>query len=89
MPGAADRDISPPGRDPYPRDGKLRCVFAGTIYGQSSQPEANRTLLDKLNQLGTRLGTGGARLWRWIVRTSLTWARCRMSAPGTIAIVAT
>lgn len=63
VPGAADREIPPPGHDPYPRDGKLRCVFAGTIYGQQSQPEANRTLVEKLNQLGKQLGTGGARLY--------------------------
>ena len=63
VPGAADREIPPQGADPYPRDGKLRCVFAGNIYGQYSQPEANRTLVDKLNQLGKHLGAAGARLY--------------------------
>ena len=55
VPGAADREIPPPGRDPYPPDGKLRCVFAGTIYNQKSQPEANHTLVDKLNLIGAKL----------------------------------
>jgi hypothetical protein len=63
VPGAVDRDIPPPAGDPYPRDGKLRCVFAGTIYSQNSQPEANRTLVDKLNVLGKQLSAGGARLY--------------------------
>jgi glycosyltransferase involved in cell wall biosynthesis len=63
VPGAADRSIPPPGPDPYPRDGKLRCVFAGTIYNQRSQPEANRTLIGKLNDLGKRISVHGARLY--------------------------
>ena len=63
VPGAADREIPQPGRDPYPCDGKLRCVFAGTVYNQHSQPEANRTLVEKLNLLGKQLGAHGMRLY--------------------------
>jgi hypothetical protein len=63
VPGAADREIPPPGRDPYPRDGKLRCVFAETIYTQQFQPEANRIVVDKLNLLGKELSARGARLY--------------------------
>jgi hypothetical protein len=63
VPGAADREIPPPGLNPYPRDGKLRCVFAGTLYGRYSQPEANRTLVEKVKQLGKRLAGGRARLY--------------------------
>jgi glycosyltransferase involved in cell wall biosynthesis len=80
VPGAVDREIPPPGRDPYPHDGKLRCVFAGTIYNQKSQPEANRTLVEKLNLLGKRLGGHGARLYmfgvgdvRHLDRTHVTY----------------
>src|SRR5262245_17668525 len=63
VPGAVDREIPSPARDPYPRDGKIRCVFAGTIYTRYFQPEANRTLVEKLNQLGKHLSAGGARLY--------------------------
>ena len=63
VPGAVDREIPPPARDPYPNDGKARCVFAGTIYNQQSQPEANRTLVEKLNLLGKQLTAHGARLY--------------------------
>jgi glycosyltransferase involved in cell wall biosynthesis len=38
-------------------------VFAGTIYDQHFQPEANRTLVEKLNLLGRQLSSGGARLY--------------------------
>jgi glycosyltransferase involved in cell wall biosynthesis len=63
VPGAADREIPPSARDPYPDDGKTRCVFAGTIYNQQSQPEANRTLVEKLNFVGRQLAAHGARLY--------------------------
>jgi glycosyltransferase involved in cell wall biosynthesis len=63
VPGAAERIIPPPGRDPYPKDGKIRCLFAGTIYTQHCQPEANLTVIDKLNLLGKHLNAAGARLY--------------------------
>jgi hypothetical protein len=65
VPGAVDRDIPPRGRDPYPERGPVRCLFAGNIYNQKSQsqPEANRTLVEKLNQLGAQLGARGVRLY--------------------------
>jgi len=63
VPGAVDDEIPPPGSDPYGRKGPLRCVFAGNIYGQKSQPEANHTLVEKLNLLGKRLNAHNARLY--------------------------
>jgi Glycosyl transferases group 1 len=82
VPGAADREIPPPGRDPYPRDGKLRCVFAGTIYDQKSQPEANHTLVDKLNLLGRKLGACGARLYMFGVGDVRRLDRSRVTYLG-------
>jgi glycosyltransferase involved in cell wall biosynthesis len=65
VPGAADEQIPPPHADPYPRDGRARVVFAGNFYGAhaSSQPEAHRSLADRLNGLGAALGRRGARLY--------------------------
>jgi glycosyltransferase involved in cell wall biosynthesis len=63
VPGGVDREIPARGRDPFPADGLMRCVFAGTVYTQSSQPEANRVLVEKLNLLGANLGARGARLY--------------------------
>jgi glycosyltransferase involved in cell wall biosynthesis len=63
VPGAVDCDIPPAGRDPYPRDGKPRCVFAGNIYDRHSQPEANRVLVQKLSALGKLLAQRGIRLF--------------------------
>ncbi len=63
VPGAADADIPAPGPDPYGARGPVRCVFAGTVYSQRSQPEANRTIVEKLNALGQALSRRGARLY--------------------------
>jgi hypothetical protein len=63
VPGGADAEIPPPGPDPYPADGRKRCVFAGNVYGRGSQPQANRTLIDKLNRLGEHLVPAGVRLF--------------------------
>lgn len=63
VPGAADREIPPPGEDPFPPTGRRRCIFAGNIYTRRSQPEANRVLVDKLNRLGRLLTARGARLY--------------------------
>jgi hypothetical protein len=63
VPGAADRDIPVPGEDPYPDDGRVRCLFAGNIYDRTSQPEANAALVGKLNLLGKLLSERGARLY--------------------------
>jgi glycosyltransferase involved in cell wall biosynthesis len=62
VPGGVDHDIEEGGRDPYPRDSRRRCVFAGNIYGQS-QPEAHQVLIAKMNELGRRLAERGARLY--------------------------
>jgi glycosyltransferase involved in cell wall biosynthesis len=63
VPGAVDREIPPPAADPYPRDGLKRVLFAGNVYPLDLQPEANRTLLSKLNQLGRLLARRRARLY--------------------------
>lgn len=63
VPGAADREVSAPRRDPYPERGRPRCIFAGNVYGPDSQPEANRVLIDKLNRLGKLLSNRGIRLY--------------------------
>lgn len=53
VPGAAAADIPPRGPDPFPADGVMRVLFSGNVY--TTQPEANRVLVDKLNDLGARL----------------------------------
>ena len=65
VPGAADAVIPPPHRDPYPSDGRIRCVFAGNFYSSNerSQPEAHRELCARLNRLGELLSEKGARLF--------------------------
>lgn len=64
VPGAVDRDIPGPGPNPFdPSDGRIRCLFSGNVYRPSTQPEANRVLIDKLNTLGRLLGDRGARLY--------------------------
>jgi glycosyltransferase involved in cell wall biosynthesis len=63
VPGAVDREIPPPLRDPYPADKKPRALFAGNIYDRFSQPRANRVLVNKLNALGKALTARGIRLY--------------------------
>ena len=63
VPGAVDRYVPLPSQDPYPRDHRTRCIFAGNVYSQNSQPEANAVLIDKLNKLGQFLSGHGARLY--------------------------
>ena len=63
VPGAVDREIPPPGPDPYPLGERRRCLFAGNFYGRRAQPEANRVLVDKFNRLGRLLRERGCRLY--------------------------
>jgi len=63
VPGAVDREIPPPGPDPYPPEDRRRCLFAGNFYGRRAQPEANRVLVDKFNRLGRLLRERGCRLY--------------------------
>ena len=84
VPGAAEREIPSPGRDPYPDDGRARCVFAGTIYNQQSQPEANRTLIEKLNFLGKQLAVNGARLYMFGVGDVRRLDRAHVTYLGSI-----
>ena len=55
VPGGVDRYIPPPKEDPYPPDMGIRSIFAGHVYTQDSQPEANRAIIGKLNKLGQLL----------------------------------
>lgn len=65
VPGAADRIVPPRQRDPYPDDGRIRCLFAGNFYSTKpgDQPESHRVLVHRLNTLGELLGARGARLY--------------------------
>ncbi len=63
VPGAASAEIPPPGPDPFGDAPRPRYVFSGNLYTRRTQPEANRVLIDKLNQLGRRLVAGGGRLF--------------------------
>jgi hypothetical protein len=63
VPGGADSVIPPPAQDPYPGPTGMRCLFAGNVYTRYSQPEANRVLITKLNQLGKLLAVRGGRLY--------------------------
>jgi hypothetical protein len=62
VPGAVDHEIPEPAASPYERIGGKVCIFSGNIYNSDSQPEANRVLVDKLNQLGQRLHGSGVTL---------------------------
>jgi len=63
VPGGVDREVPPPLRNPYARGQEARCLFAGNVYDQKSQPEANTVLIDKLNTLGRLLSQRGMRLY--------------------------
>jgi glycosyltransferase involved in cell wall biosynthesis len=63
VPGGVDRYIPQPKQDPYPADKKMRCIFAGHVYTQDSQPEANGVIIDKLNKLGELLSESDIKLF--------------------------
>lgn len=63
VPGAADAEIPPPGPDPFGDAPRPRYIFSGNLYTHRTQPEANRVLVDKLNQLGQRIRSGGGHLF--------------------------
>ncbi len=63
VPGGVDREVPTPTQDPYPRRDEVRCLFAGNVYDQFSQPEANNVLVEKLNGLGRLLAQRGIRLY--------------------------
>jgi glycosyltransferase involved in cell wall biosynthesis len=63
VPGGVDRYVPPPSRDPYPKEVHIRCVFAGHVYTEHSQPEANTAIINKLNELGKLLGGLCVRLY--------------------------
>lgn len=64
VPGAASAVIPPPTHSPYPQGGRAPVVFSGNFYSgrRGSQPEAHRTLANKLNRLGALLHERNARL---------------------------
>lgn len=63
VPGAVDRQIPPPAKNPYGEERRKRCLFAGNVYTDLTQPEANKALIDKLNQLGKLLAPHGVKLY--------------------------
>jgi hypothetical protein len=63
VPGAVDRTVPPPKKDPYPQGDKKRCIFAGNLFSRKYAPEANTVLTDKLNRLGECLSGGGVGLY--------------------------
>ena len=63
IPGGVDRSVPPPSHDPYRGERKKRCIFAGNIYDQNSQPEANSVLVMKLNRLGEALSRRDVKLY--------------------------
>jgi glycosyltransferase involved in cell wall biosynthesis len=63
VPGAVDRIIPKALRDPYPRDSKTRCLFAGNIFDKHFAEKGNAILVEKLNELGKCLSQRGARLY--------------------------
>lgn len=63
VPGGVDTVIPYNTKDPYPKEHKNRCIFAGNIYDSTSQPEANKTIISKLNQLGELLSNYDIRLF--------------------------
>lgn len=63
VPGAVDAWIPRRGPDPYPSDHRPRCLFAGNIYDEQSQPEAHARLVAKLNDLGQHLDRRSIRLY--------------------------
>ena len=63
VPGAADRHLPPHSTDPFPQNDKIRCLFAGNVYTWDRQPEANRVLVTKLNELGQILKENGIQLY--------------------------
>jgi hypothetical protein len=62
VPGAADQEIPAPGPNPYAAIPCKICIFSGNLYNPDSQPEANRRLAGKLNELGRRLAGSGVRV---------------------------
>jgi hypothetical protein len=63
VPGAVDRIIPSASSDPYPQDGRPRCLFAGHIYVPQVQGQANIAIVNKLNRLGELLAGRGVRLY--------------------------
>ncbi|MGH7908260.1 MAG: hypothetical protein ACRENW_00240 [Thermodesulfobacteriota bacterium] len=63
VPGAVDGSVPPPSEDPYPKEHKIRCIFAGNVFYRNYAPEANTALIDKLNKLGKLLFSRGAKLY--------------------------
>jgi len=55
VPGGVEGVIPRPNKNPYKTKNKKKCLFAGNVYTKSSQPEANRVLIEKLNTLGRLL----------------------------------
>jgi glycosyltransferase involved in cell wall biosynthesis len=63
VPCGVARDLPRAGPDPYPDDGRIRCLFAGNVYNRVVQREANAELIRRLSAVGRALDERGARLY--------------------------
>ena len=62
VPGGVDDEIPAPSQNPFANLAEKICLFSGNVYFPDSQPEANRVLVAKLNELGRRLEGSGVRV---------------------------
>jgi glycosyltransferase involved in cell wall biosynthesis len=62
VPGGVDREIPAAVSNPFAGFAEKVCIFSGNVYFPDTQPEANRVLVDKLNQLGQHLLGSGIRV---------------------------
>lgn len=63
VPGAADRAIPAPARNPYLKTKGKICIFASNFFDNVMQPVAHKIIVDKLNQLGKFLLRYDVRLY--------------------------
>jgi glycosyltransferase involved in cell wall biosynthesis len=63
VPTGVDREIPPPGRNPFAGSPLRTAVYIGNLYPRDSQPELNLQWQERLNRLGARLLTRGIRLY--------------------------
>ena len=63
VPTGVDREIPPPGRNPFAGSLLRTAVYIGNLYPRDSQRELNLQWQERLNRLGARLLTRGIRLY--------------------------
>ena len=62
VPTGVDREIPPPGPDPYRDFDEGIALYLGNLYGPECQPEMNVLWQERLNEIGGRLRRRGVRL---------------------------